>query len=74
MAGRRDPRPQLSLRTAALDDAVLGVPGHEQRPERRLVYDDDEQPLEKMIQAVREDVVRDGRAAEAAGSILAAMP
>jgi phenylalanine ammonia-lyase len=74
MAGSFDPRPLLSPPTCALHDAVMGVLGHDRTPDRPLVWNDDEQSLEVMIQTLQADIAGDGATADAMAPVLAALP
>ncbi len=74
MTGLFDPRPLLSPPTSDLYDAVLGVLGHDRTPDKPLVWNDDEQSLETMIQTLQADIAKDGVTVGAVASVVAALP
>lgn len=73
MTGNYDPRPRLSPLTAALYEAVLAVLGHHQTEDRPLIFNDDEQSLESMIETLGNDIAADGKIASAMGQIIAGL-
>jgi phenylalanine ammonia-lyase len=70
MTGSHDPRPLLSPATAGLYEAVLAVLGHQQSADRPLIYNDDEQSLEAMIETLTRDIASDGRTISSLGQII----
>lgn len=70
MTGSHDPRPLLSPATAGLYEAVLAVLGHQQSASRPLIYNDDEQSLEAMIETLTRDIAGDGRTVSSLGQII----
>ena len=73
MSGTHDPRSLLSPATAALYEAVLAVFDHRQRADRPLIYDDDEQSLEAMIETLTRDIASDGQTVASLGHIIAGL-
>jgi hypothetical protein len=73
MSGTHDPRPLLSPATATLYEAVLAVLDHRQRADRPLIYDDDEQSLEAMIETLTRDIANDGQTVASLGQIIAGL-
>lgn len=74
MTGSFDPRPLLSPSTSVLYDAVLDVLGHDRNPDKPIVWNDDEQSLEIMIQTLQADIAKDGVAAGAMALVMGALP
>ncbi len=73
MTGNHDPRPLLSPATAALYEAVLAVLGHQQSADRPLIYNDDEQSLEAMIETLSRDIACDGKTVRSMGQVIAGL-
>jgi phenylalanine ammonia-lyase len=71
IAASHDPRTVLSPITAALYEAVLAVLGREATADRPLIWDDNEQSLEEMVQRLRWDIAADGRIMDVLGRIVA---
>lgn len=74
MTGSFDPRPLLSPSTSVLYDAVLDVLGHDRNSDKPIVWNDDEQSLEIMIQTLQADIAKDGVAAGAMALVMGALP
>ncbi|MDK9706166.1 MAG: aromatic amino acid lyase [Desulforhopalus sp.] len=72
-SGNHDPRSLLSPATAALYETVLAVLGHRQTETRPLIFNDDEQSLESMIEILGKDIATDGKTAGAMGRIIAGL-
>jgi len=73
LTGSYDPRPLLSASTAAQYEAVLTALDTAPRADRSLIWNDDEQSLEAMVQTLRDDIARDGHTVRAAEFIVAAV-
>jgi phenylalanine ammonia-lyase len=73
MGGSFDPRPMLSPPTSALYDAVLAALGRTQTPDRPLIFNDDEQSLEEMVEALRADIATDTGVARAMEAVTASL-
>lgn len=73
MSGGHDPRPLLSPAGAALYQAVLDVLGHTQQDSRPLIWNDDEQSLEVLVEKLTRDIAGEGKTVEAVGGVIAAL-
>ena len=73
MSGSHDPRPLLSPAGAGLYQAVLDVLGHTQQDSRPLIWNDDEQSLEVLVEKLTRDIAAEGRTVKAVGSVVAAL-
>ena len=73
MSGSHDPRPLLSPAGAALYQAVLDVLGHTQQDSRPLIWNDDEQSLEVLVERLTRDIAGEGKTVDAVGSVIAAL-
>ncbi len=70
MGGGHDPRPLLSPATSQLYEAVLGALGQAPRSDRPLIWNDDEQSLEHLVETLRNDIASDGRTVAAVSAVL----
>jgi phenylalanine ammonia-lyase len=73
MSGSHDPRPLLSPAGAGLYQAVLDVLGHTQLDARPLIWNDDEQSLEVLVEKLTRDIAGEGKTVAAVGDIVAAL-
>jgi len=70
ISGSHDPRPLLSPVSAGLYEAVLAALGKETAVDKPLIWNDDEQSLENMVQRLQTDIASDGGTIRAVGDVI----
>lgn len=70
LTGSHDPRPLLSEHSGALYDAIFTVLGPFQVLDRPLIWNDDEQSLEEIVQCLQADIAADGHIIRAVTDVI----
>ncbi|WP_084590812.1 aromatic amino acid lyase [Desulfonatronovibrio magnus] len=73
MSGSHNPHKLLAPAGMALYDAVLNVLNFKQTNDRPLIWNDDEQSIEAMIETLTRDIAGEGKTVQAVENIVAAL-